>query len=90
MYVRNVQVMKAAILAAMMDKLSKRKFKLQKENHLNNRIYSISYNHEHLFRLYERSIRKTKNIDSYIDNMDESDKVLYEENIVKEVQKFKG
>jgi hypothetical protein len=82
--------MKVVILAGMMDKFNKRRRRIEKEQQgLTGFIFCISYNHENLFKLYERSTKRAKTIDRYIDNMDESDKVIYEENIVKRVQKFR-
>lgn len=74
-----------------MDKFNKRRRRAIKDTYyLCSTLFGISYNHDKLFKLYERSLKKTKNIDIYIDNIDESDKVIYEENIIKPVQKFKG
>lgn len=76
----------------MKDKLNRKKYRTKKEwPQITNNIFSLAYSHEKLFKLFESSIRTKKvNFDEQLENMDESDKVCYEENIVKEPIKFKG
>jgi len=73
-----------------MDKLNRKRVKLNWQfPKLLNNVFSISYNHENLFKLFE-SRGGHWDLREQMTNMDESDKVCYEDNIVKDVIKFKG
>lgn len=71
-----------------MDKFNKRDFKLRRKEHkVKDGLWAISYEHDKLFRLYDSNV-KSNNFDSQMENLDEADKVQYEEAFYKEGKKF--
>lgn len=82
--------MRVVVLVDMMDKFNKKIHRFYLNNVMNSFDVYVSFNHERLFEIYKRATKKAKSIDSYIDNMDEMEKVIYEDNIVKPFQKFKS